>query len=114
MTVFKHPPFDFHQQGLGTHGNPRHGLLIVMMAGMYVSMYLFRVTITAEMPEVSLNYLSSLYIKIEMDLMTVMIFKNEFEFLCSGGSSLGPSHSSCICPHWGLRKRGLLKFIELM
>ncbi|XP_049599613.1 glucose-6-phosphate exchanger SLC37A4 [Syngnathus scovelli] len=39
------------RSGLGTHGNPRHGLLIVMMAGMYVSMYLFRVTITAEIPK---------------------------------------------------------------
>ncbi|XP_061904333.1 glucose-6-phosphate exchanger SLC37A4-like [Entelurus aequoreus] len=37
--------------GLGTHGNPRHGLLIVMMAGMYISMYLFRVTITPEIPK---------------------------------------------------------------
>ncbi|KAM9847059.1 glucose-6-phosphate exchanger SLC37A4b [Aulostomus maculatus] len=36
------------KQGLGTHGNPRHSLLILMMAGMYVSMYLFRVTITPE------------------------------------------------------------------
>ncbi|XP_049447516.1 glucose-6-phosphate exchanger SLC37A4-like isoform X1 [Epinephelus fuscoguttatus] len=36
------------RQGLDTYGNPRHGLLILMMAGMYVSMYLFRVTITPE------------------------------------------------------------------
>ena len=40
------------QQGLGTHGNPRHGLLLFMMSGMFVSMYLFRVTVTAEVPEV--------------------------------------------------------------
>ncbi|CAG5876063.1 unnamed protein product [Menidia menidia] len=39
------------RKGLGTHGNPRHALLIVMMAGMYVSMYLFRVTITPEVPQ---------------------------------------------------------------
>lgn len=39
------------QQGLGTYGNPRHGLLLMMMAGMAVSMYLFRVTITPETPE---------------------------------------------------------------
>ncbi|XP_077402972.1 glucose-6-phosphate exchanger SLC37A4-like isoform X2 [Vanacampus margaritifer] len=39
------------RSGLGTHGNPRHGLLIVMMAGMYISMYLFRVTITPEIPK---------------------------------------------------------------
>ncbi|MED6251298.1 hypothetical protein ATANTOWER_027566 [Ataeniobius toweri] len=39
------------KKGLSTHGNPRHGLLILMMAGMYVSMYLFRVTITPEIPK---------------------------------------------------------------
>lgn len=39
------------RQGLSTHGNPRHGLLILMMSGMYVSMYLFRVTITSDMPQ---------------------------------------------------------------
>uniref|UniRef100_A0A672HB32 Solute carrier family 37 member 4b n=1 Tax=Salarias fasciatus TaxID=181472 RepID=A0A672HB32_SALFA len=40
------------RHGLSTHGNPRHALLIVMMAGMYVSMYLFRVTVTPEIPQV--------------------------------------------------------------
>lgn len=39
------------RQGLGTHGNPRHGLLLLMMGGMCVSMYLFRVTITPEIPK---------------------------------------------------------------
>lgn len=39
------------RQGLGTHGNPRHGLLLSMMGGMFVSMYLFRVTITPEGPQ---------------------------------------------------------------
>ncbi|KAJ4930191.1 hypothetical protein JOQ06_019197 [Pogonophryne albipinna] len=39
------------RQGLGTHGNPRHGLLLFMMSGMCVSMYLFRVTITPEIPQ---------------------------------------------------------------
>uniref|UniRef100_UPI003AB0D91C glucose-6-phosphate exchanger SLC37A4b isoform X1 n=1 Tax=Centroberyx gerrardi TaxID=166262 RepID=UPI003AB0D91C len=38
------------RQGLGTHGSPRHSLLLLMMAGMCVSMYLFRVTITPEVP----------------------------------------------------------------
>lgn len=42
------------QQGLGSYGNPRHGLLLMMMGGMAVSMYLFRVTITPETPEVNL------------------------------------------------------------
>lgn len=39
------------RKGLSTHGNPRHSLLLAMMAGMFVSMYLFRVTITAEDPQ---------------------------------------------------------------
>eukprot|EP00066_Takifugu_rubripes_P026461 XP_011615727.1 PREDICTED: glucose-6-phosphate translocase-like [Takifugu rubripes] len=39
------------RQGLGSHGNPRHSLLIIMMAGMYLSMYLFRVTITPDVPK---------------------------------------------------------------
>ncbi|XP_036380662.1 glucose-6-phosphate exchanger SLC37A4b [Megalops cyprinoides] len=40
------------RQGLRSHGNPRHGLLISMMAGMYVSMYLFRVTVNPDIKEV--------------------------------------------------------------
>ncbi|XP_010864365.2 glucose-6-phosphate exchanger SLC37A4-like [Esox lucius] len=39
------------RQGLGTHGNPRHGLLLFMMAGMFASLYLFRITITAGAPK---------------------------------------------------------------
>ncbi|KAF4082299.1 hypothetical protein AMELA_G00150080 [Ameiurus melas] len=39
------------RQGLGTYGNPRHTLLLTMMAGMAVSMYLFRVTITPDVQE---------------------------------------------------------------
>ncbi|XP_056613187.1 glucose-6-phosphate exchanger SLC37A4a [Triplophysa dalaica] len=35
------------KQGLGLYGNPRHVLLLSMMAGMCVSMYLFRTTVTA-------------------------------------------------------------------
>lgn len=41
------------QAGPSTHGNPRHGLLLLMMAGMTVSMYLFRVTVTSDSPKVS-------------------------------------------------------------
>lgn len=43
------------QYGLSVYGSPRHGLLLFMMTGMYVSMYLFRVTITAEPPKVRFN-----------------------------------------------------------
>uniref|UniRef100_A0A3Q1EB15 Glucose-6-phosphate exchanger SLC37A4-like n=1 Tax=Acanthochromis polyacanthus TaxID=80966 RepID=A0A3Q1EB15_9TELE len=49
------------RQGLGTHGSPRHGLLITMMAGMYVSMYLFRVTITPEIPQIWILFLGAMF-----------------------------------------------------
>ncbi|NWW95831.1 G6PT1 protein, partial [Rhynochetos jubatus] len=39
--------------GLSSYGNPRHALLLSMMAGMCVSMFLFRVTVTGESPKVS-------------------------------------------------------------
>ncbi|XP_003472831.2 glucose-6-phosphate exchanger SLC37A4 isoform X3 [Cavia porcellus] len=37
--------------GLSAYGNPRHGLLLFMMAGMTASMYLFRVTVTSDSPK---------------------------------------------------------------
>ncbi|NWT44925.1 G6PT1 protein, partial [Chroicocephalus maculipennis] len=37
--------------GLSSHGNPRHALLLSMMAGMCVSMFLFRVTVTGDSPK---------------------------------------------------------------
>nr|XP_008511644.1 PREDICTED: glucose-6-phosphate translocase isoform X4 [Equus przewalskii] len=37
--------------GRSIYGNPRHGLLLFMMAGMTVSMYLFRVTVTSDSPK---------------------------------------------------------------
>ncbi|KAK2912699.1 glucose-6-phosphate exchanger SLC37A4a [Channa argus] len=40
------------KQGMRIYGNPRHLILICMMAGMFVSMYLFRVTVTPESPKV--------------------------------------------------------------
>ncbi|NXW58276.1 G6PT1 protein, partial [Eurystomus gularis] len=36
--------------GLSSYGNPRHALLLSMMAGMCVSMFLFRVTVTGDSP----------------------------------------------------------------
>ncbi|KAF1579537.1 UNVERIFIED_CONTAM: Glucose-6-phosphate exchanger SLC37A4, partial [Eudyptes robustus] len=39
--------------GLSSYGNPRHALLLSMMAGMCVSMFLFRVTVTGDSPKVS-------------------------------------------------------------
>lgn len=43
----------FVQQGMKIYGNPRHFVLICMMAGMYVSMFLFRVTVTPDSSQVS-------------------------------------------------------------
>lgn len=45
--------FVFVQQGMKIYGNPRHFILICMMAGMYVSMFLFRVTVTPDSSQVS-------------------------------------------------------------
>ncbi|NXO06139.1 G6PT1 protein, partial [Oriolus oriolus] len=41
--------------GLSSYGNPRHALLLSMMAGMCVSMFLFRVTVTGDSPKASKN-----------------------------------------------------------
>lgn len=35
------------------YGNPRHSLLLLMMAGMAASMFLFRVTVTSDSPKVN-------------------------------------------------------------
>ncbi|NWH71441.1 G6PT1 protein, partial [Piaya cayana] len=43
------------QAGLSSYGNPRHALLLSMMAGMCVSMFLFRVTVTGDSPQVILR-----------------------------------------------------------
>ncbi|XP_059187277.1 glucose-6-phosphate exchanger SLC37A4a isoform X1 [Centropristis striata] len=40
------------KQGMKIYGNPRHFILICMMVGMFVSMYLFRVTVTPDSPKV--------------------------------------------------------------
>nr|XP_046149397.1 glucose-6-phosphate exchanger SLC37A4-like [Oncorhynchus gorbuscha] len=40
-------------QAVQSHGNPRHFLLISMMAGMFGSMYLFRVTVTLDSQGIS-------------------------------------------------------------
>ncbi|XP_030008782.1 glucose-6-phosphate exchanger SLC37A4a isoform X3 [Sphaeramia orbicularis] len=40
------------KQGRRMYGNPRHFILLMMMAGMFVSMYLFRVTITPDSSKV--------------------------------------------------------------
>ncbi|XP_032446343.1 glucose-6-phosphate exchanger SLC37A4a [Xiphophorus hellerii] len=49
------------KQGLRIYGNPRHFILICMMAGMSVSMYLFRVTVTADSSKVWILSLGSAF-----------------------------------------------------
>uniref|UniRef100_A0A3Q2YXR7 Solute carrier family 37 member 4a n=1 Tax=Hippocampus comes TaxID=109280 RepID=A0A3Q2YXR7_HIPCM len=44
-----------------TYGNPRHFVLILMMAGMFVSMYLFRITVTADSPKVWILFLGAAF-----------------------------------------------------
>ncbi|XP_075046974.1 glucose-6-phosphate exchanger SLC37A4 isoform X2 [Mixophyes fleayi] len=47
--------------GLRSHGNPRHGLLLSMMAGMVVSLFLFRVTVTPGSPKVWILILGAIF-----------------------------------------------------
>ncbi|XP_066495757.1 glucose-6-phosphate exchanger SLC37A4 isoform X2 [Tiliqua scincoides] len=47
--------------GLSFYGSPRHPLLLAMMAGMSASMYLFRVTVTAESPKLWILILGALF-----------------------------------------------------
>ncbi|KAF5900579.1 glucose-6-phosphate exchanger SLC37A4, partial [Clarias magur] len=49
------------RQGLRVYGNPRHGLLLSMMAAMYVSMYLFRTTVTQESSNVWILSLGAVF-----------------------------------------------------
>ncbi|KAM4628101.1 glucose-6-phosphate exchanger SLC37A4a [Polymixia lowei] len=49
------------KQGIKSHGNPRHFILISMMAGMFVSMYLFRVTVTSDSPKVWILTLGTVF-----------------------------------------------------
>ncbi|KAM4646178.1 glucose-6-phosphate exchanger SLC37A4 [Amazona ochrocephala] len=47
--------------GLSSYGNPRHALLLSMMAGMCVSMFLFRVTVTSESPKLWILTLGAVF-----------------------------------------------------
>ncbi|XP_032213022.1 glucose-6-phosphate exchanger SLC37A4 isoform X3 [Mustela erminea] len=51
----------YPQAGLSIYGNPRHGLLLFMMAGMTVSMYLFRVTVTSDSPKLWILVLGAVF-----------------------------------------------------
>ncbi|XP_069935557.1 glucose-6-phosphate exchanger SLC37A4 isoform X10 [Oryctolagus cuniculus] len=47
--------------GLSVYGSPRHGLLLLMMAGMTASMYLFRVTVTSDSPKLWILVLGAVF-----------------------------------------------------
>ncbi|XP_054853690.1 glucose-6-phosphate exchanger SLC37A4 isoform X2 [Eublepharis macularius] len=49
------------QVGLSHYGNPRHALLLSMMAGMSASMYLFRVTVTSSSPQLWILMLGTVF-----------------------------------------------------
>ncbi|XP_023669564.1 glucose-6-phosphate exchanger SLC37A4a isoform X2 [Paramormyrops kingsleyae] len=49
------------RQGLSSYGNPRHGLLLSMMSGMFVSMYLFRVTVAPDSPKIWILTLGAVF-----------------------------------------------------
>ncbi|KAK2532852.1 Slc37a4 [Columba guinea] len=47
--------------GLSSYGNPRHALLLSMMAGMCASMFLFRVTVTGDSPQLWILTLGAVF-----------------------------------------------------
>ncbi|KAL8173440.1 UNVERIFIED_CONTAM: hypothetical protein K2H54_001504 [Gekko kuhli] len=47
--------------GLSQYGNPRHALLLSMMAGMSASMYLFRATVTSSSPKLWILILGAVF-----------------------------------------------------
>ncbi|XP_004412664.1 PREDICTED: glucose-6-phosphate translocase isoform X2 [Odobenus rosmarus divergens] len=51
----------YPQAGLSVYGNPRHGLLLFMMAGMTVSVYLFRVTVSSDSPKLWILVLGAVF-----------------------------------------------------
>ncbi|XP_055404296.1 glucose-6-phosphate exchanger SLC37A4 isoform X3 [Bubalus kerabau] len=76
--------------GLSIYGNPRHGLLLFMMAGMTASMYLFRATVTSDSPKDTAFWTPALHPLAELTGFT----ENELWILVLGAvfgfSSYGP------------------------
>ncbi|NXC20595.1 G6PT1 protein, partial [Corythaeola cristata] len=94
--------------GLSSYGNPRHALLLSMMAGMCVSMFLFRVTVTGDSPKVSaLHFFLPLpvsafadpafFLSWEVDAPTLLVFC--LFFLTVGGFLAGLPFST-IAKHY--------------
>ncbi|NXQ62947.1 G6PT1 protein, partial [Anthoscopus minutus] len=69
--------------GLSSYGNPRHALLLSMMAGMCVSMFLFRVTVTGDSPK-NMRFLLAFFLPLPVssfpEELTVSLVKETFSY----------------------------------
>ncbi|NXI79048.1 G6PT1 protein, partial [Rhipidura dahli] len=69
--------------GLSSYGNPRHALLLSMMAGMCVSMFLFRVTVTGDSPK-NMRFLLAFFLPLPVssfpEEITVSLVKATFSY----------------------------------
>ncbi|NXO70581.1 G6PT1 protein, partial [Phainopepla nitens] len=68
--------------GLSSHGNPRHALLLSMMAGMCVSMFLFRITVTGDSPK-NMRFLLAFFLPLPVSSfpeITVSLVKETFSY----------------------------------
>ncbi|NXM38247.1 G6PT1 protein, partial [Gymnorhina tibicen] len=69
--------------GLSSYGNPRHALLLSMMAGMCVSMFLFRVTVTSDSPK-NMRFLLAFFLPLPVssfpEEITVSLVKETFSY----------------------------------
>ncbi|NXB14998.1 G6PT1 protein, partial [Rhagologus leucostigma] len=69
--------------GLSSYGNPRHALLLSMMAGMCVSMFLFRVTVTGDSPK-NMRFLLAFFLPLPVssfpEEITVSLVKETFAY----------------------------------
>ncbi|NXI19379.1 G6PT1 protein, partial [Irena cyanogastra] len=69
--------------GLSSYGNPRHALLLSMMAGMCVSMFLFRITVTGDSPK-NMRFLLAFFLPLPfssfLEEITVSLIKETFSY----------------------------------
>ncbi|NWY43584.1 G6PT1 protein, partial [Sylvia atricapilla] len=69
--------------GLSNYGNPRHALLLSMMAGMCVSMFLFRITVTGDSPK-NMRFLLAFFLPLPVssfpEKITVSLVKETFSY----------------------------------
>ncbi|NWS82879.1 G6PT1 protein, partial [Toxostoma redivivum] len=69
--------------GLSSYGNPRHALLLSMMAGMCVSMFLFRITVTGDSPK-NMRFLLAFFLPLSVssfpEEITVSLVKEIFSY----------------------------------